>query len=134
MSSNAQLPDFLSIEAEFAVLRPKAEMSLKDAVALIGEAIRYCRENNIEGLLLDARELYGFGNPTVVDRYWFAREWAAAAAGEVVLSTIQRPEMIDPEHIGVTIAGNAGLVANVFETENDARAWLAANVPARSGT
>jgi hypothetical protein len=128
MDSNIAAPDFLSIEDRVAVYSPSAEASLDAAVDMIVSAIEFCRSSNIEGLLIDARELHGFPHPSVVDRYWFVRKWAEAAGGKVVLSLIQRPEMIDPEQIGVTIANNAGLTANVFDNERDARAWLLENV------
>jgi hypothetical protein len=133
MNSIPQLPKFLTIEDNYARLTPVGELRLEDAVDIISEAILHCRGNEIEGLLVDARGLYGFSQPSVVDRYWFARKWATESAGTVVLSFIQRPEMIDPEKIGTTISANAGLVANVFDTEEEALDWLAANVRVNVG-
>jgi hypothetical protein len=100
---------------------------LDRAVELIGRAIQYARSQNIAGLLIDVRRLHGFPHPSVVDRFWFVREWAARASGRVVLAMVQRPDMIDTDQIGVTMASNAGLVANVFDNEGDAREWLLAN-------
>jgi hypothetical protein len=128
MDSNTAAPEFLSLEDRIAVYTPMTEASLDAAVEMIGNAVEFCRSNNIEGLLIDARGLHGFPHPTVVDRYWFVRRWAEIAGGKVVLSLIQRPEMMDPEQIGVTIANNAGLTANVFDNEPDARAWLFENI------
>lgn len=128
MNVNHELPEFLSLEDELAAFVPRVEVRLEQAVEMISEAIVFCRERDINALLIDARELYGFSQPSVVDRYWFARKWASETEGKVVLSFIQRPEMIDPERIGTTIAANAGLIANVFENEADARAWLTSNV------
>lgn len=128
MNPVPQLPDNLTLQDNFARLTVTGEMRLEAAVDIISEAILFCRGNDIEGLLVDARELYGFSQPSVVDRYWFARKWATESAGKVVVSFIQRPEMIDPEKIGTTISANAGLTANVFETEDDAIDWLTANV------
>lgn len=128
MDSSNEAPEFLSLEDRFARYAPEGEVSLEAAVEMIAMVIKYCREQEIEGLLVDARELYGFPHPSVVDRYWFVRKWAEEARGQVVLALIQRPEMIDPEQIGVTIASNAGLMANVFESEPDARAWLVSNL------
>lgn len=128
MNADPKLPKFLSVENDVALFAPMAEMTLVEAVERISEAIVYCREHEIEGLLVDARELYGFPNPTVVDRYWFIRKWAEEAGSRVVLSMISRPDMMDPEQIGLTIAANAGLTANVFDNEPDARAWLEASV------
>ncbi len=124
----SSIPEFFSLEDGFALYAPKAEVSLEAAVEMISAAIIYCRDNEIEGLLIDARELFGFSHPSVVDRYWFARKWATDAGSQVVLSFIQRPEMIDPEQIGITIAANAGLHVNVTDNEPEAYAWLAANI------
>ena len=124
MTTISDLPEFLSREANFALYAPRTEVSLEAAVDMISEVIDYCRTYEIGGLLIDARELYGFSQPSVVDRYWFLQRWATEASGQVVMSTIQRPDMIDPEQIGITIAANAGLQLNVFDNEPDARAWL----------
>lgn len=124
MITTSDLPEFLSRETAFALYAPRTEVSLETAVDMISEIIEYCRTYEIGGLLVDARELYGFAQPSVVDRYWFLQRWASEATGQVIIATIQRPEMIDPEQIGITIAANAGLQLNVFDNEPDARAWL----------
>jgi hypothetical protein len=124
MTTISDLPEFLSREANFALYAPRTEVSLEAAVEMICEVIDYCRTYEIGGLLVDARELYGFSQPSVVDRYWFLQRWATGAGGQLVMSMIQRPEMIDPEGIGITIAANAGLQLNVFDNEPAARAWL----------
>ncbi len=128
MTFAPELPSRLSLTDNFALFAPEAEVSLEAAVEMISGAIQYCRASRIDGLLIDARKLHGFPPPSVTDRYWFIRRWAEESAGQVVLSFIQRPEMIDPEQIGITIAANAGLIANVFENKDDARAWLTENI------
>jgi hypothetical protein len=127
MDPTAMLPEFLSLKDRIAVFAPAVDVPLEKAVAMISDAIVFCRENGITGLLIDARELWGFPHPTVVDRYWFIRKWAEDSQHKVLISMISRPEMIDPEQIGITIAANAGLTANVFDNETDAREWLVAN-------
>jgi hypothetical protein len=124
MTTISDLPEFLSREANFAFYAPRAEVPLEAAVEMICEVIDYCRTYEIGGLLIDARELYGFSQPSVVDRYWFLQRWATEAGGQLVMATIQRSDMIDPEQIGITIAANAGLQLNVFDNEPEARAWL----------
>ena len=37
---------------------------------------------------------------------------------------VLRPEMMDPQKFEVTVAGNRGLVGNVFDSEKDALGWL----------
>ena len=124
MTTISDLPEFLSREATFARYTPKGEVSLETAVDMISEAIEYCRTYEIGGLLIDVRELFGFPQPSVVDRYWFLQRWATEVGGHIVMSMVQRPEMIDPEQIGITIAANAGLQLYVFDNEADAREWL----------
>jgi hypothetical protein len=128
MDSSTPAPEFLSLEDDFARYAPEGDATLEKAVGMISNVIEYARANNIPGLLIDVRELHGFPHPTVVDRYWFVREWASRSGGQVVLAMVQRPEMIDLDQIGVTIASNAGLTANVFDDEAEARRWLAANI------
>lgn len=124
MDPAPELPEFLSLEENIAVFAPTGEVRLETAVEMISNAIIFCRDNGFAGLLVDARELWGFPHPTVVDRYWFIRKWAEESERKVVLSMIQRPEMIDPEQIGITIASNAGLTLNVSDNEIEAREWL----------
>jgi hypothetical protein len=57
-------------------------------------------------------------------RLSMTREWADAAGGVVSVAIVCRPESIDPEKFGVTMAASFGFVANVFESENEALDWL----------
>ena len=132
MDPTSELPEYLSIDGEIARYTPTTEVALDTAVEMISRAIEYCREHDIGGLLVDARELYGFPHPSVVDRYWFIRQWAAESDGNVVMSFIQRPEMIDADQIGTTIAANAGLIANVSDSDAAALSWLLANIRAKT--
>jgi hypothetical protein len=117
-------PEHFEIEADHASYGPVGEVSLDQGVALISDAIAYAAKQNIENLLVDTTGLTGFPTPNVTDRYWFARQWAAAARRGMKVVMVARPEMIDPEKFGVTVARNAGLVANVFATKEEALAWL----------
>ena len=132
MDPTSEFPKYLSIDGEIARYAPTVEVPLDAAVEMISRAIEYCREHDIGGLLVDARELYGFPHPSVVDRYWFIRKWAAAAAGDVVMSFIQRPEMIDKDQIGITMASNAGMIVNISDNDADALSWLLANIRAKA--
>ena len=60
-----------------------------------------------------------------------AERWASISHG-LHLAIIARPELIDPNHFGVTVASNRGLSANVFTSEPDAIAWLLEPTPKRS--
>jgi len=75
-------------------------------------------------LLLVATELTGFDPPDLAARHEMMREWAHAARAGVRCAMVVRPEFIDPEKFGVLAARNFGFIADVFETEADAFAWL----------
>ena len=124
MSATLQITDYLQLTDTFACLRPVAEVSLEEAIELVDDAIRYCRDNDIDGLMADVRSLTGFPNPSVTDRFWFASRWAETANGKVVLAMVQRPDMMVPDKIGVTFAMNRGLLVDVFTDEADAIRWL----------
>lgn len=126
MNATLQLTEHIKLIESFACFRPVAEVSLEEAIDLVDEAIRYCRDNNINGLMVDARRLTGFPSPSVTDRFWFASKWAETSNGKVVLAMIQRPEMVMPDKIGVTFAMNRGLLVDVFLDEADAVRWLRA--------
>ena len=119
-----ELPTYLSLENGFATFRPQGEFTFDQAVDLIDQALGYCMNNNIRGLLADVTEMTGFPPPTTIERFNFATKWAGTASGKVILSMIARPEMIDTDKIGVTMAGNRGLRCEVFTTDTDATDWL----------
>jgi hypothetical protein len=50
--------------------------------------------------------------------------WAAAAQGLVKVAVVTKPEMIDAQKFGVTVAANHGLALDVFTSEEEALAWL----------
>ena len=128
MDSSTEAPENFSLEENFARYARQGNATLETAVEMISRAIEFARQNAIPGLLIDVRALHGFPHPSVVERYWFVREWSTRAKGKVVLALVQRPEMIDVDQIGVTMASNAGLTANVFDNDADARQWLLANI------
>src|SRR5256885_15399406 len=122
-----QLPEFFSLNDAYACYRPHIEANLDQAIGLVDKAIRYCRLNGIDSLLVNITRISGFPPPSVTDRYLFTKQWAETARGQVVVSMVAPNEMIDPDKIGVTMAGNRGLYTNVFTDESDAIEWLLAN-------
>lgn len=78
----------------------------------------------MRNLLVVTSDLTGFEPPSIFDRYDFVRKWARVAGGAVRVAMVARPEMIDPRKFGVTVAANHGLIADVFESEDEALAWL----------
>jgi hypothetical protein len=116
--------EFFTLEGKYAAFRPEGECTFNQAVDMIDTALAYCKDHKIRGLLVDIRSLTGFPPPSTTQRFQFATQWAATAAGRVCLSVIARQEIIDPDRIGVTMAHNRGLLTQVFTNEADAVAWL----------
>ena len=117
-------PDNFSISDDHAVFRPSGQVSLDQAVQLITSAITFAQEQRIRKLLVITTGLTGFVPPDTTDRSRFAKEWAYAARGAVRIAVVARPEMIDPQKFGVTVAANHGLTADVFASETEAVSWL----------
>ena len=111
------------IAGEYASFSPEGRMSLEEAVGLVSHAIARCYDQKIARLLIDATRLTGFPPPTIFERYEFVHEWAREARG-VAVAMIARPEHIDPEKFGVTVAHNAGLRCDVFTGGSEALAFL----------
>ncbi len=116
--------DGFTIVDDHAEYRPVGQVSLSAAEQLVTAAIALAREKGIRKLLIDVTGLTGFVSPSLASRYQMVHEWARAAGGLVRVAMVVRPEMIDPRKFGITVAGNAGLIADVFSTEETALAWL----------
>jgi len=114
----------ITVAEECAYYRPAGQASLDEAVELVDRAVVFARERRIPKLLINAAGLTGFPSPSLAERYFSARRFAASAQGLVQLALVIRPEMIDPEKFGVIVARNAGMNADVFAAEPPALAWL----------
>jgi len=116
----------LDMIGDIAVFRPRASLSIDQAIWLVKSAIESAREQQIRKLLVVASGLDGFESPSIATRHMLAREWAGAAAGAVQIAVVAKPEMIDPQKFGVVVAATFGALTNAFATEADAIAWLRA--------
>ncbi len=114
----------LEVVDNCACYRPTGALTLEEAVELVNQAIAYARDHQIPKLLFNAKDVTGFRSPSLPERYFYVRQWAATGRSLVQLALVIPAEMIDPEKFGVTVAHNAGLNADVFSSEPEARAWL----------
>ena len=113
-----------ALEGDRGLFRPVGHVSFDEAVALVRAAIATARSNQVRDLIVDTTALNGFPSPDTFQRFLACVEWADEAGGRVRLAMVARPDMIDPERFGVTVAGNRGLVTNIFTAEEAARDWL----------
>jgi hypothetical protein len=117
-------PEHFEILKERAVFRPTGQVSIGQAAELVATAIGFARSSNIRRLLVDITNLTGFEPPDLASRYLTIHEWARAAGRSVRVAIVARPEMIDHQKFGTTVAANLGFVADAFTTEEDALTWL----------
>ena len=99
-------------------------MSLAEAVACVDAALAYARAQGIKELLVNGILVTGFEPPSLSERYFFVEKWALTARGALRVAMVVRPEMIDPEKFGVTVAFNRRLIADVFVDEGAGVEWL----------
>ena len=114
----------LIIENSYAIFRPSCEVSFREGVALVSEALRHCVKCKISSIIINTTGLTGFKPPDTMDRYSMGEEWAMAGAGSVIVAVVARPELIDPQRFGLIVARNRGQSAEVFTSEEEAVAWL----------
>ena len=109
--------------------RPNGTVTFERAVELVAEAMRLARTLGLSDLLVNTTGLTGFAAPSIFARHALAVKWAESAGSGLIVAMVARPEIIDPEKIGVLMAQNRGATGDVFSTEAAALAWL----DARSG-
>jgi len=124
MNVSAKISGRIEPAGDCAHYRPVGQLTLEEAIALVDEAIATARARGIPKLLFNARSLTGFHAPSLPERYFAARRFAATGQGQVQVAMVIQAEMIDPEKFGVTVARNSGLNADVFTQEAEALAWL----------
>jgi len=118
------VPENFEVNEGYSCYRLSGHGALAEAATKVIEAILFSREQRIRNLLIDTRGWTGHKSPDTMERYQFAGAFAEAARATVKLAMVVRPEMMDPDKFEVTVAQNRGLVGNVFDSENEALAWL----------
>jgi hypothetical protein len=108
--------------------RPVAVVTFEQAVDMVAQSMRYARERGLVDLLVNTRGLTGYPNPSTFARYSLAVKWAESAGAALRVALVSRPEVIDPQKIGVLMAQNRGVNGDVFIHETDALAWLDARI------
>jgi hypothetical protein len=104
--------------------RPVAVVTFEQAVDLVERGIAHARKLGLADLLVNTTRLTGFTPPSVFARYAMATKWVGAAGASLRVAIVTRPELIDPQKIGVLIVQNRGGSGDVFTNEADGLAWL----------
>lgn len=114
----------LEIAGRRAFYRPSGKVSFEQAVETVAGVMRSVREQGCTELLANVSGLTGFPSPSTVGRYSMALRWAESAGSTLRVAMVVRPDVMDPEKIGVLMAQNRGVSGDVFLTEAAALAWL----------
>jgi len=104
--------------------RPVGMVSFDQAIEIVAEGMRHARSLELADLLVNTTGLAGFPAPDVFARYSLASKWAESAGASMRVALVARPDLIDPQKIGVLMAQNRGVNGDVFPTESAAIAWL----------
>jgi len=104
--------------------RPTSTVSFERALDMVAEAMRLARSLGLSDLLVNTTGFTGFPSPSIFARHTLAVRWAESAGSGLIVAMVARPELIDPEKIGVLMAQNRGATGDVFATEAAALAWL----------
>jgi len=115
---------YFELVGDHAEYRPIGHVSVSQLGELVASALLYAREQHIEKLLVVTSGLTGFKPPLTVDRYYIVKDWAKASGHIVRAAFVARPEMIDSQKFGVTVAANNCFIADIFASEDEALAWL----------
>jgi hypothetical protein len=107
-----------------AIARLEGHMAVRHGIRWIGETLAWARHRQYRRLMIVITGATGFAAPSLALRVEMIREWAAAAGDTVSVAIVCRPELIDPEKFGITVATGFGLTANVFADEHTALDWL----------
>ena len=121
-------PPFFEQIGSRGFYRPVAIVTFEQAIDMVAEAMRHSREAGLVDLLANTHGLTGFPTPSTFARYSLAVKWAESAGGALRVALVTRPEIMDPQKIGVLMAQNRGVNGDVFINETDALAWLDARI------
>lgn len=116
--------DAYALEGRRLIFRPVGPSSLVAAIDMVSDVMAFALQQHAREVLVNLTELTAIDQPNLFERYEAINTWARASKGILRLVLVTRPELIDPQRFGVTVARNRGFVANVFATEAEALAWL----------
>ena len=110
-------------EGSFSELRLEPDRDPVAVVNKVAAGIADARARGVRKLLVDLRAT-DIPAPSLAQRDALVTMWARAAAGQIVLAVLAPSRLLDAERFGTLVAAAAGMRAEGFEDEAEARAWL----------
>jgi len=110
---------------------PLGRVTFEQGVELIAHALLRARALGLEDIVVNITGLSGFESPGVFERYDMITKWVKCVRTCLRVAFVAQPGFIDSQKIGMLIAQNRGLSADVFASEAAALAWLDARLARR---
>ncbi len=123
LRSGAPPPGF-DIRLEYAYFRISPLPSFPRLIDEVKHAIRYSRECEIDKLLIDGLDVTGIAPLSFFDRFWLAEVAAAESLGKVRIAFVFNGDFVDPHKFLMVVAQRRELVAEVFQTTDEAQRWV----------
>src|ERR1700748_1160986 len=121
-ASQPSLSDF-EHDGRRAFYRPNGYVEAGYLVDLITHVLHEALDKGIEQALVSITGVIGFESPGPTFRKWAVQRWADAVGGRMTVALVAKPEHVSPHKIGLVVAAEEGLNANIFTDEPDAIAW-----------
>src|SRR5205809_324983 len=86
--------------------RPVAVVTFDQAVTMCADAMQHARALNLTDLVLNTMGLNGFAPPDIFARYEMVNRWVSSAGASLSVAVVARPEIVDPQKIGLLMAQN----------------------------
>lgn len=112
------------VVGDVACFHASGEQKFMDGVHQITDAILRAKSLGLGKLLVDILTISGVEPPSVEMRFWMMGEWANAGRGYVRLALVTRREFMSEERFGIAFGMNQGFISNLFDTREQALAWL----------
>ena len=117
-------PEFFEHAGVRAYYRPVGTVTFEQAVDLVAAAMKHARAVGCVELLVNTLGFTGFGPPSTIARYGMAMKWVESAGAALRVALVARPDIVDPQKIGLLMAQNRGASGDVFVDEVQAIRWL----------
>ncbi len=88
------------------------------------KVIAHCHEQGLPRLFVDMRNLSRQDRFKTLGTYELAKQAAIAADYRVRVALVSDRPISEIARFGITVSRNNGFIAEVFETEDQALAWL----------
>ena len=100
----------------------RGEGTIEPLLEQVPSIIDRCETEGLNRVLVDFRNAqFPYGT---TERYLVGSQGERFAAASIRVATVQRPDQVDPDQFGLTVARNRGAAVRMFIDPDRAAAWL----------